>query len=1104
MNSTNHHWSLYSLITSLDEDVKEKLLERVLVVYGDARKMTNNVIQHGETAKVFDREFCEEIAQTLPSHSFEILAKNHNVQVFDIVSAYCDYLMAVRSSDLALNVGLLSAMEEENLTLSDVFDFAIRILTDGQTTATSIFMEDFWCPTQMLLLCTIIRLGLFESTIIDELDDDCLVIRHKKHIYNTDQTWKDVTKSVEKSLSKHHQLEAHTLDSIETIDSRIQNQFIPRCEQIREELQSNLSAIRTIASDFLAELNKVNIGLPELDQIPDLELVGNNNYENMSRLKKMCEYQLCDHLEIGFGKRMNVNKQDELIVEIDNEFVDASFVSWKHDDETQMTVSIKNGNRKYTKKVNADKVAMGVMPEVMCSAGTRVLAEYHENYGISKPKICYWSWGTLGTFAIKEYSYHYLVFFDHGGVRFVRPPNIRLCVLQPNDPENDNFNPVFVYQHVKGVRREFLRDYFKLYPSWPIMKVDPETTEVNFSVVKDLNRKKRTVRPMLLKKDRCLLLVRYLNNTTDGNCHLLPCPEHEHEDEWIFAGDCQRIPALNNIINKGEPREIADYPKQLQPYIQMLYPKYENECKEFDDGYLLLEQFKIKNTARKNTRKETAFFDFFNNARNMRLQFDDVLKPNAKFKRKRIQSKLTKQWFDFPDWSKLPKSTHECCSPDCLSSIKKEHLLNVPVYKNCSPLFRPFLFGFNRIFISTTCGRVPSLSQLKREVTEDLLYVYEAPCGRLLRNGAEVAFYLHLTKCDQISVEQFTFRSWERVNLVYKSDERTLICQDYSGTREAVDIPIVNSIDNEGIPSMIYQSRRFMDEPLLERQMEFLSCCSCDDDCLDASKCACQQLTAETHQRLDERIRRNTPDGYILRRLENKLFTGIYECNSLCGCRRNCMNRVVQRDISIPLQMFKTENKGWGVRTLVDLPAGLFVSTYSGKMYTDVKADEYVRNGQGNDMYFADVDLFDSVENMKLGLDIPFVDEGIDVNDQPQRSARKKRTKKKHKKQPQQSTSKDVTLLRQIFDEESLFVVDAQDRGNIGRFFNHSCDPNLEVQMVFHETHDLRLPLIAFFTLSDVEAGTELCWNYGYVAGSVSGKAIDCCCGSAICVGRIL
>jgi SET domain-containing protein len=96
------------------------------------------------------------------------------------------------------------------------------------------------------------------------------------------------------------------------------------------------------------------------------------------------------------------------------------------------------------------------------------------------------------------------------------------------------------------------------------------------------------------------------------------------------------------------------------------------------------------------------------------------------------------------------------------------------------------------------------------------------------------------------------------------------------------------------------------------------------------------------------------------------------------------------------------------------------------------------------------------------------------------------------------------SILRHVFQDESLFVVDAQDRGNIGRFFNHSCDPNMEVQMIFHDTHDLRLPLIAFFTCVDIEAGTELCWNYGYVAGSVSGKAIDCCCGAATCVGRIL
>lgn len=145
-------------------------------------------------------------------------------------------------------------------------------------------------------------------------------------------------------------------------------------------------------------------------------------------------------------------------------------------------------------------------------------------------------------------------------------------------------------------------------------------------------------------------------------------------------------------------------------------------------------------------------------------------------------------------------------------------------------------------------------------------------------------------------------------------------------------------------------------------------------------------------------------------------------------------------------------------------------------MYTDIKADEYVRSGKGNDMYFADVDLYDSVENMKRGINLPIDDEGIDVGERKtKRKYKKKKNKWSHKKQhanQNQDEEESMSLLKRVFDEESLFVVDAQDRGNIGRFFNHSCDPNLEVQMVFYETHDLRLPLIAFFTCVDVDAGT--------------------------------
>lgn len=53
-----------------------------------------------------------------------------------------------------------------------------------------------------------------------------------------------------------------------------------------------------------------------------------------------------------------------------------------------------------------------------------------------------------------------------------------------------------------------------------------------------------------------------------------------------------------------------------------------------------------------------------------------------------------------------------------------------------------------------------------------------------------------------------------------------------------------------------------------------------------------------------------------------------------------------------------------------------------------------------------------------------------------------------------------------------MLVLDSGSMGNIGGFFNHSCEPNLSLQYVFHDTHDIRLPLVAFFTNQFVEAGS--------------------------------
>jgi len=82
--------------------------------------------------------------------------------------------------------------------------------------------------------------------------------------------------------------------------------------------------------------------------------------------------------------------------------------------------------------------------------------------------------------------------------------------------------------------------------------------------------------------------------------------------------------------------------------------------------------------------------------------------------------------------------------------------------------------------------------------------------------------------------------------------------------------------------------------------------------------------------------------------------------------------------------------------------------------------------------------------------------------------------------------------------------MDAKVSGNIGRYLNHSCSPNIFVQNVFVETHDPRFPWLSFFACENIEAGTELSWDYNYVIGSVPGKILECYCNSDNCKGRLL
>ncbi|XP_060689373.1 histone-lysine N-methyltransferase SETDB2 isoform X3 [Hemiscyllium ocellatum] len=88
--------------------------------------------------------------------------------------------------------------------------------------------------------------------------------------------------------------------------------------------------------------------------------------------------------------------------------------------------------------------------------------------------------------------------------------------------------------------------------------------------------------------------------------------------------------------------------------------------------------------------------------------------------------------------------------------------------------------------------------------------------------------------------------------------------------------------------------------------------------------------------------------------------------------------------------------------------------------------------------------------------------------------------------------------------EDSCYFLDATKEGNIGRFINHSCDPNLMVQSVFVDTHDKNLPWVAFFTNRYIKAGSELTWDYRYSTGSMPEEEIPCLCGSTNCKESIV
>ncbi|XP_053380892.1 uncharacterized protein LOC123550294 isoform X2 [Mercenaria mercenaria] len=162
----------------------------------------------------------------------------------------------------------------------------------------------------------------------------------------------------------------------------------------------------------------------------------------------------------------------------------------------------------------------------------------------------------------------------------------------------------------------------------------------------------------------------------------------------------------------------------------------------------------------------------------------------------------------------------------------------------------------------------------------------------------------------------------------------------------------------------------------------------------------------------------------------------IFECNRACECWTTCNNRVVQNGVMSRLQVFKTVGRGWGCKTLVDIARGTFICEYIGEHISDCEADR-----REDDSYLFDLDNKDG----------------------------------------------------------ETYCIDARRYGNVARFINHLCEPNLTPVKVFVDSQDLRFPRICLFANRDIKAQEELGFDYGEKFWIIKWKQFTCTCGSPKC-----
>ncbi|KAL6825624.1 hypothetical protein J3E69DRAFT_334659 [Trichoderma sp. SZMC 28015] len=315
---------------------------------------------------------------------------------------------------------------------------------------------------------------------------------------------------------------------------------------------------------------------------------------------------------------------------------------------------------------------------------------------------------------------------------------------------------------------------------------------------------------------------------------------------------------------------------------------------------------------------------------------------------------------------------------------------------------------------------------------------------------------------------------------------------------QTTPVTIVNAKDQSVIPPNF----RFIDRMVLGQGVEpaedsFRSGCSCESDSeCQYMGCLCLADLGEeegSSSDEDEDIHANGANGDGLEAgrkdkvkqkrkayayhthgakaglLRSKMLNSkepLYECHAGCSCSKDCPNRVVERGRTIPLQIFRTDDRGWGVRTQVAIKKGQFVDRYLGEIITSAEADRRRAASavsKRKDVYLFALDKFTHPESLDPRLKGPPLE------------------------------------------------VDGEFLSGPTRFINHSCEPNLRIFARVGDHADKHIHDLALFAIRDIPRGEELTFDYvdgvtedgGPMEGASAGDMAKCLCKSRKCRGYL-